>query len=157
MLKLLLISLISIGYLAFATKCRAESKTDNKYASRTLENGTAVKLIVGETVIPALLNGSKSAQALIAKLPYTVELQRYAHDYCGVMSEGLPYDKSDLRDGWLDGDIAFAVSGNYFTILYKDEDISEQFDGIVNMGIIKAPLSIMDTLAESISLRIERD
>ncbi|ACS81608.1 cyclophilin-like fold protein [Maridesulfovibrio salexigens] len=157
MLKLLLISLISIGSLAFASKCRAESKNDGKYASRTLENGTTVKLIVGETVIPALLNDSKSAQALIAKLPYTVELQRYAHDYCGVMSDGLPYDKSDLRDGWLDGDIAFAVSGNYFTILYKDEDISEQFDGIVNMGIIKAPLSIMDTLAESISLRIERD
>jgi hypothetical protein len=156
MLKLLLITIIPIGYLAFASNCRAESKPeDQKFATRTLNEGTAIKLVVGETIIPALLNDSKSAQALIAKLPYTVKLQRYAHDYCGVMNEALPYDNKDLRNGWKDGDIAFAVDGNYFTILYKDENISEQFDGIVNMGIITAPLSVMDTLEGSISLRIE--
>jgi hypothetical protein len=60
-----------------------------------------------------------------------------------------------MRSGWLNGDISFAVNGNYFTILYKDEEISEQFDGIVNMGVLRAPLSVMDTLDRSISVRIE--
>ncbi len=158
MLKFLLIICFSIGSLAFATKSRAESGENNEtFATRSLEEGTAVKLIVGETVIPALLNDSKSAQALISRLPYTVKLQRYAHDYCGVMNEALPCDNQDMRRGWLNGDISFAVDGSYFTILYKDEEISEQYDGIVNMGIIKAPLSVMETLGGSISVRIEKE
>jgi hypothetical protein len=119
------------------------------------EHGTKIRLIVGKTVIPAVLNDSSTAQALIAKLPYTVRLQRYEHDYCGVMDAPLPYDEKDMQSGWLNGDIAFAVNGNYFTILYKDEEISKQFDGIVNMGVLNAPLSVMDTLEQSISLRIE--
>jgi len=82
-------------------------------------------------------------------------MQRYEHDYCGVMKDPLPYDEEDMRNGWLNGDISFAVDGNYFTILYKDEAISQQFDGIVNMGVISAPLSVMDTLDRSISVRIE--
>lgn len=160
MLKLAIISLITLGILAQASHCRAASgKSGNGegYPSRTLENGTKIKLIVGDTVIPAVLNDSKSSKALIAKLPYTVKLQRYAHDYCGVMSDPLEYDEKDLRNGWKNGDVSFAVNGNYFTILYKDEEISEQFDGIVNMGVLRAPLSVMDTLDASISMRIELD
>jgi len=106
-------------------------------------------------VIPGVLNDSTSSRALIARLPCTVRLQRYEHDYCGVMDKPLPYGEKDVRSGWLNGDIAFAVSGNYFTILYKDEEISAQYDGIVNLGVLRAPLSVMDTLAGSISVRIE--
>jgi len=155
MLKIAMIGLVTFGSLAFAATCRAESGGNKGYATRTLENGTKIKLVVGETVIPAALNDSKSSQALIARLPYTVQLQRYEHDYCGVMREPLPYDENDKRKGWLNGDIAFAVDGDYFTILYKDEDISRQFDGIVNLGVLSAPLSVMDALDRSITVRIE--
>lgn len=119
------------------------------------ENTTDIQLIVGETVIPAVLNDSKPAQALLAKLPYTVRLQRYEHDFCGVMSDSLPYDKTSLRSGWKNGDIAYAVDGNYFAILYKDEEISQQFDGMVTMGALDCEPSIMETLNGSISVRIE--
>lgn len=154
--NLWLIAVAMSTVVAFAATCRAESGKKGKgYATRTLENGTKINLIAGETVIPAMLNDSTSSKALMAKLPYTVQLQRYEHDYCGVMSEHLPYDKKDMQNGWLNGDIALAVSGNYFAILYKDEETSQQFDGIVNMGVLKAPLSVMDTLGRSITLRIE--
>jgi hypothetical protein len=121
-----------------------------------IQNGTKIQLIVGDTVIPAVFNDSASSKALIARLPHTVHLQRYEHDYCGVMSEPLPYDAEDLRSGWKNGDIAFAVSGSYFAILYKDEEISQQFDGMVTMGALDCPLSVMDTLDGSISVRIEQ-
>lgn len=148
--------ILTLGSLAFAATCRAESGNNGKgYASRTLESGTKINLVVGETIIPAELNNSKSSQALIARLPYTVRLQRYEHDYCGVMDTPLSYDEKDMQSGWLNGDIALAVNGNYFTILYKDEEISKQFDGIVNLGVLKAPLSVVDTLDQSVSLRIE--
>lgn len=125
------------------------------YATRKLDKGTKVNLIVGKTVIPATLNDSKSAQELISRLPYEVQLNKYTHDYCGVMAKPLSYDKKDVHNGWLNGDIDFATDGNYFTILYKDEDISKQFGFQVNMGVINAPLSVMDTLPSNITMRIE--
>lgn len=120
-----------------------------------IENGTPIKLIAGDTEIPAVLNDSTPSRALLSKLPYTVRLQRYEHDYCGVMGEALPYDDSELRSGWTNGDIAFAVSGSYFAILYKDEEISGQFDGMVTMGGLSCDPSVMETLDGSISLTIE--
>lgn len=128
---------------------------NEKYATRKLDKGTKVNLIVGKTTIPAMLNDCKSAKELISRLPYTVKMHKYSHDYCGVMQEPLSYDKNDVHNGWQNGDIDFATDGNYFTILYKDEDISKQFGFQVNLGVINAPLGVMDTLPEDIEMRIE--
>lgn len=139
-----------------AGKAIAAVQTNNQiYSTRKIENGTKVNLIVGDTVIPATLNDSKSAKELISRLPVTQEMSHFTHDYCGVMKEPLSYDKSDVHNGWMNGDIDFATDGNYFTILYKDEDSSNQFGYQVNMGVIDAPLSVMDTLDSHISMRIE--
>jgi Domain of unknown function (DUF369). len=131
------------------------SGKNSEFATRSVEGGTKIKLVIGDKIINGILNDSKSANGLISLLPYTVRMQRYEHDYCGVMKDKLPYDKEDLRSGWKNGDISFAVDGNYFTILFKDEEMSQQFDGIVNMGVICAPLSVMESLGGSISVRIE--
>ncbi len=125
------------------------------YSTRKIEGGTAITLTIGDTVIPATLNDCKSSQDLISRLPYTVKLHHYSHDYCGVMSDPFAYDEADVHNGWLNGDIDFATDGNYFTILYKDEDISQQFGYQVNLGVIDAPLSVMDTLGSDITITIE--
>lgn len=133
------------------------SGKNSEFATRSVEDGTKIKLVIGDKIINGVLNDSKSAKSLISMLPYTVRMQRYEHDYCGVMKDKLPYDREDLHSGWKNGDISFAVDGNYFTILFKDEEISQQFDGIVNMGVISAPLSVIDSLDGSISVRIEQE
>lgn len=155
MLKLIFIGVATVSLLLIARFCRAESGKKDGYATRSIDGGTKIKLVIGTTAISGVLNGTKSAKDLIAKLPYTVRMQRYEHDYCGVMKDTLAYDKEDLRSGWKNGDISFAVDGNYFTVLFKDEEISQQFDGIVNMGVISEPLAVMDSLERSISVRIE--
>ncbi len=71
------------------------------------------------------------------------------------MDNPLPYDKEDLQNGWQNGDIAFAADGSYFAVLYKDEEISQQFGNLVTLGKISENPSIMDTLDSGISLRIE--
>lgn len=149
--------LAAVGVFFLATTCFAEPEGTDKGVIRKsmTENETKVILIIGETEIPAFLNDSKPSKALLAKLPYTVNLQRYEHDYCGVMGEPLPYDRAELRSGWKNGDIAFAVSGNYFAILYKDEEISQQFDGMVTMGALGCDPAVMGTLDGAISVRIE--
>nr|WP_320049188.1 cyclophilin-like fold protein [uncultured Desulfuromonas sp.] len=126
--------------------------TDNALSEKVF----AITLTVGTTVIPAFLNESRSARELVSRLPYTVQLHKYEHDYCGVMQEPLPYNDTDLRHGWSNGDIAFAADGGYFAILYKDEEISQQFGNLVTLGKINAPLRVMDTLDDAISVTIER-
>jgi len=116
---------------------------------------TEVILNTGDTVIPAVLNDSRSSRELIERLPYTVKINKYEHDYCGIMNDPLSYNKKDLHSGWKNGDIAFAANGSYFAILYKDEEISEDFDNLVTLGKLGVNPSIMGTLNSSISVTIE--
>ena len=71
----------------------AVSQTENpQIATRVLENGTKVNIYFGDILVPATLNDSKAAKALIKMLPYKVRVNRYSFDVCGVMGNALPYD-----------------------------------------------------------------
>lgn len=121
---------------------------------RVIKNGTAVTLTVEKAVIPATLNNSASSKELISRLPYTVHLNRYSHDYCGVMDDPLKYDKKDVHNGWLNGDIDFATDANYFTILFEDQSTSKQYGYQVNLGKVDGNLSVIKNLKGPIDVRI---
>ena len=118
------------------------------------ENGTKINMYFGDTLITGVLNDSETAQALIAKLPMTQHASRYAHDFCGVTDE-LPYNEEDVHYGWLNGDIDYALNAPYFTILFEDEDVSEQYGYQVNIGVITTPLADISALDGSFDVRIE--
>ena len=120
------------------------------------ENGTKILLHFGDTVIPGILNDSETAQALIAKLPYTQHMSRYSHDFCGVTEE-LPYSEEEEHYGWLNGDIDYATDAPYFTILFEDQDASEVYGSQVNIGVITCPLSEIAALNGSYDVLIELD
>lgn len=134
----------------------AHMQTSNpKIATRVIEGGTKIKMHFGDTVIPATLNNSETAQALVAMLPYTVRVNRYSHDFCGVMQNPLPYKEENVHFGWLNGDIDFARDSNYFTILFEDEKNSEQYGHQINIGKIDCELSVISNLQGSFDVRIE--
>lgn len=134
----------------------AQMQTTNpKIATRVIEGGTKIQMHFGNTVIPATLNSSETAQALIKMLPYTVRLNRYAHDFCGVMQNPLPYKEENVHYGWLNGDIDFARDSNYFTILFEDEHNSEQYGHQINIGKIDSELAVISKLQGSFDVRIE--
>lgn len=147
---------IAVFLLGTVVSLFANAQAAEKYATRTIENGTPITLTIGDTVIPATLNNSTSAKELLSRLPYTVKLHRYSHDYCGVMADPLPYDEADVHHGWLDGDIDFARDGNYFTILFEEEENSQQFGHQITMGKIDGPLSAVKNLGSDIEVKIER-
>ena len=120
------------------------------------ENGTKILLHFGDTVIPGVLNDSETAQALIAKLPYTQHMSRYSHDFCGV-TEDLPYNEEEEHYGWLNGDIDYATDAPYFTILFEDQDESEIYGSQVNIGVITCPLTDIAALNGSFDVLIELD
>lgn len=123
--------------------------------TRVIEDGTRINMYFGETVIPGILNDSETAKALIARLPYTVRMRRYSHDFCGVMQDPLPYKKGIEHYGWLNGDIDFATDADYFTILFEDEKNSEQYGSQINIGVIDCALSRIGSLGGNYDVRIE--
>lgn len=134
----------------------AQMQTTNpKIATRVIEGGTKIRMYFGDTVIPATLNDSETAQAFIKMLPYTVRVNRYSHDFCGVMQKPLPYKEENVHYGWLNGDIDFARDSDYFTILFEDEKNSEQYGHQINIGKIDCELSVISSLEGSFEVRIE--
>lgn len=119
-----------------------------------MEGGTKINMYFGDTLITGVLNDSETAQALIDKLPVTQHVNRYSHDFCGV-TEDLPYKEEEVHYGWLNGDIDYAIDAPYFTILFEDEDDSEQYGDQVNIGVITTPLSEIAILEGSYDVRIE--
>lgn len=119
-----------------------------------MEGGTKINMHFGDTVIPGVLNNSETAKALIAKLPLTQHVSRYAHDFCGT-TEPLPYKEDEVHYGWLNGDIDYATDAPYFTILFEDEAVSEQYGSQVNIGVITCPLKDIAGLQGSYDVRIE--
>ncbi len=150
MKKLIIWNLAFMIWLGFGLPSFAAEDS----ATRVIENGTKVNIIIGDTVIPATFNDGTTAKALLARLPFTMRLHKYAHDYCGVMDDPLPYDEKDVHNGWLNGDIDFARDGNYFTILYEDEEKSKQYGHQINIGKIDGPLSVIKNMPSDIELRI---
>lgn len=129
--------------------------TDKSMPTRVPDaNGTKINMIFGDTVIPGVLNNSETAKALIEKLPMTQSVNRYSHDFCGVTEE-LPYNADEEHYGWLNGDIDYATDAPYFTILFEDEDVSEQYGNQVNIGVITCPLEKIADLDGSFDVRIE--
>ncbi len=100
-------------------------------------------------------HGRETAQALVKMLPYKVRVSRYSHDFCGIMDDPLPYKEEDVHHGWLNGDIDFATDANYFTILFEDEENSEQYGYQVNIGVITCELSKIAALEGSYEVLIE--
>lgn len=60
-----------------------------------------------------------------------------------------------MHYGWLNGDIDYAIDAPYFTILYKDQDISEQYGYQVNIGVLTSPLSEIANLGSSYDATVE--
>ena len=135
----------------------AQNKTDNDRCDMPVDNGTAITLTVGDTVIPAVLNNTDTARDLIARLPYTLSLHRDTHDFCGVMSEPLKHDPADVRHGWKNGDIHFATDGDYFVRFFAGEELSERYGHQVHIGKMDVEPDILPNLGGRIEVTIALD
>ena len=86
----------SIAALFLAASVSLSAAADNKVTAsdnalmqrdnpamptRVLKEGTKINMHFGDTIIPGILNDGYTAQALIDRLPITVRLNRYSHDF----------------------------------------------------------------------------
>lgn len=139
-MKALIFSALLLGVATYVN-----AADQNDMPTRVLDEGTRITLTVGDVVIPAILNDSTASKDLISRLPYTVRLNRYTHDYCGVI-EPLKYEESDVHNGWMNGDLAFVRDGNYFVMFYADEEQSSAYGHQITLGKMNVPLSTITSL-----------
>nr|WP_319485920.1 cyclophilin-like fold protein [uncultured Cohaesibacter sp.] len=148
----LLLAMLSFLSVAFV----AGSHAATTLPSRAIENGTKVRIVIGNAVVPAVLNDSKTSRALIEKLPYSAKVYRGSSGFCGTISDEFPVDAKDLHSGWLNGDIVYSPGTDELAIPYKREEVSKTlYDGLVTLGAISTPLETMDAFERSITIRIE--
>ena len=122
--------------------------------SQDQQKSTEVILKVGEKEFKAKFNNSTTAKDVLSKLPYTVNLDQYEFDYCGIIPAPLAFDEADKHNGWTNGDICLA--DNYFTILYAGEEQSASHTGLIKIGEVedKEKLSEIAALGNSIQLTV---
>ena len=122
--------------------------------SQDPQKATEVILKVGEKKFKAKFNNSTTAKDVLSKLPYTVNLDQYEFDYCGIIPAPLAFDEADKHNGWTNGDICLA--DNYFTILYAGEEQSASHTGLIKIGEVedKKQLSEIAALGNSIQLTV---
>lgn len=120
------------------------------------QNSTAVTITVGDKVIPATLNNTTTAKDLISRLPYSITLNKYSHDFCGNPTERLAYDEKDVQFGWKNGDISYEKQTPYFVIFFGDEDNSQAHGNQVIIGKVNADMETIKSLGNSsINLTID--
>ncbi|MBA2853848.1 hypothetical protein HNP89_001824 [Methanococcus maripaludis] len=120
---------------------------------REIKNGTRINMYINNKTIPGILNNGKPAKELIGRLPYTIHASKYDFDICGVMAKPLSFTDEDLVPGWKNGDIDFTTQGNYFTILFDNEE--NCYGEFVNLGVIDCDPAIIAEINGSFDILIE--
>jgi hypothetical protein len=60
--------------------------------------------------------------------------------------------KKDAHSGWKNGDIDLA--GNYFSILFDGEEVSESYKNMITLGRIDGDLSVIKSLGNTINITV---
>lgn len=128
----------------------------NEAAQAAPENseGTQVALTIGDTVIPATLNHTVTAQAFIEQLPFTVTASKMQYDFCGTV-EALPYDGAERQAGWKNGDIGY--SNGWFALFHSGEDessghVNEMIIGHIDDGYLEIIRAVSGSVTITVAL-----
>jgi hypothetical protein len=105
------------------------------------EKRVSITLTTNGTVLRGYLNDTTAARDMFSRLPLTLTLRRYAHDYCGGIAPPLKYEQKDVQFGWRNGDLAFWTAGNDFVIFWGDEEISSTIGDLVIIGAVTSAVT----------------
>jgi len=124
---------------------------------RIIQDGTKINLKFGDVLIPAMLNQTETAKALLEKLPLTISVGGTPGiDFCGRMPFSLPYKEDQVHHGWLNGDIDYNPGGGWFAVLYGGQDESDGYSDQVTIGALTCRLEEIEQLQGSYDLAVER-
>lgn len=117
---------------------------------------TIVRITVGNKVLFATLNDTKTAQDFIATLPRTLPMKRlFDREYYTVLPTALSKE-GRMQETYELGDVAFWTAGDYFGLLFSYER-PKLSAPIIVMGKVATDLAVFNTLegAEDMLFEVE--
>lgn len=126
-----------------------ENPQDNQNPNQS-ENMN-IKMIIGDKIVTATLNGTPTSQDFIATLPLTLQMSRHDdREYYAAISLSK---NASTQDGYAVGDISYWIPGNCIVFYY-----AQGYTGsLIKMGKITSDLSIFNSLNSNIAVRIEKE
>lgn len=142
--------------LSLATPIRAEPAAQAAPAcpGKGEEEAAHITMIIGDKIITACLNDSRTSQDFIASLPATMKMTRWGErEYYGKVGAALSVE-GQRQSGFANGDVAYWAPGGSFAIFFN-ETANQNISDLIVMGKITSNLETFDTLGESVVMRIE--
>lgn len=141
-------------------KAETTGKEDNRNTVSNADNNVQkesnipITLTVGETVITAALNNSKTSQDFIKTLPRTMTMRRWGNrEYYGKVQSDLSTEGTQ-RNGFENGDVAYYPPGGSFAIFFNEANPTTPSPLII-MGKISSDLKVFDKMGETVEMKIE--
>lgn len=119
------------------------------------ESQTAIRVIIGDTILAGILNDSPEAQQFQAMLPQTVPMSRFGdREYYGGI-DGEITTESQGKYNFENGDITYCPQNNSTAIFFAQTDRPNLTIEIFTMGRITSDLSVFDDLSGREEIRFE--
>lgn len=113
-----------------------------------------IEFSFGSTVVPAVLNGSKTACAFARLLPFETTLCGTGIALCGALPESLPVNPEQIHRGWQNGDINYCTEGGWLSVLVGDEENSARYGGQVTLGHLAEGWAALEGLVGEVPVRV---
>lgn len=114
---------------------------------------TLVTLTVNNTMLPAVLNNTLTAQSLIKQLPLAFSLQRQEFAYKGKVGP-LEVAPEQQQDGWNNGDIAYYQGHIY--LIFSGSQISKQYKALIIIGhVSELHMEVIKSLSDEAAAIVE--
>ena len=131
-----------------------EAAGNQALTPESAEKNIPITLTVGETVITATLNNSKTSQDFIKTLPRTMNMSRWGdREYYGKVQNALSTE-GNSQNGFANGDVAYWPPGGSFALFF-DKANPNTPSPLIIMGKITSDLKAFDQLGEAVEMKIK--
>ncbi|WP_348635269.1 cyclophilin-like fold protein [Paenibacillus sp. PvP052] len=112
-------------------------------------------MTVGETIITATLDHSKTSQDFIESLPQTISMKRWENrEYYGAIQESLS-DEGELQSVFENGDVAYWPSGKSLALFFDKSVDPTLSSPVIIIGKITSDLGVFESLGEAVEMKVE--
>ena len=116
-------------------------------ADAASDEGTAIKITIGDTVLDGVIYDTELAQEIMERLPITVSMAGYGgREYYG----GIDFTPQNVGEGQLffdNGDITYCSTNNTLAIFYAQTDHPNLTMEVIPIGKVTSDLSVFDTVS----------
>ena len=132
----------------------SESSSASPPDSDDDQEGTPIRIIIGDQTLDATVRDTPTGRALLEQLPLTLDFEDLSSaEKIGHLSQELPMDGMPEGDDPVVGDLGYYAPWGNVVLYYGDVGY---WDGIARIGTIHGDLSVISDQTDDFSATLER-